>query len=279
MIKLQALQHQAYQVRKLILDISYKAHVGHIAPALSITDILTILYHHVLHIPKNNPTHPHRDRLIFSKGHAAAALYAVLYLKKRITKKQIYTYCQDGGIFGVHPDYNPKNGIELTTGSLGHGLSVGVGMAMGLQHPVNREPITVNPKPHIYVLMSDAELNEGSVWEAIMFAGHHKIDNLTVIIDNNGNQAFGKTKDILNLHPISQKFSTFGWDTSVAGGHNMKELHTAFAKRDTQTKPHIIVANTIAGYGVSYMENKIDWHYWPMNEEQYKQAVSDIRDI
>ena len=249
------LQQVAYAVRKDILDISYKAHVGHIGPALSIVDILTVLYFGVLT--------PKRDRFILSKGHAAAALFAILTRKGLIKKEALATFCREGGVFGDHPDYNPAIGIELTTGSLGHGLSVAAGMALGL------------PKSRIVVLVSDAELNEGSVWEAAMFAGHHGLDNLTAIIDNNGQQAFGKTRDVVDTRPLDAKWKSFGWDVRVVGGHNHKQLYTALVK-PSKNKPVVIIANTIAGYGVSFMERKVDWHYWPLTENQYKKSLRQI---
>ncbi len=249
------LEHIARAVRKDILDISYNAHVGHIGPALSIVDILTVLYFAVLK--------PKTDRFILSKGHAAAALFSVLCQKGKIPSNHLATYCLRAGIFGDHPDFDPKRGIELTTGSLGHGLSVGVGMALGL------------PKSRIFVLISDAEVNEGSVWEAAMFAGHHRLTNLTAIVDNNGQQAFGKTKDVLDTRPLDKKWKSFDWETRIVNGHNHKQLYKALAK-PSKIKPTIIIANTTAGYGVSFMQKKVDWHYWPMSEQQYKQALKDV---
>ncbi len=251
-----ALSQKAFLIRKLILDISYNAHVGHIASALSVADILSVLYFKTL---KN------KDRFILSKGPAAAALYATLYLKKYISKKQLFSYCMDNGALGVHPDYNPAIGMEFTTGSLGHGLPVGCGLALGL------------PGQYIYILVSDAELNEGSCWEAVMFAAHHKLGNLTVIVDDNGNQAFGKTKDVLDIQPIAKKFKTFGWNAITVDGHNHKELINAFIT--SSKKPKAIIAKTVSGYGVSFMKGSVDWHYWPMDEKQYNQALQDIRKI
>ena len=254
--------HLASTVRKDILDISYKAHVGHIGPALSIVDILAVLYEGIVRVNPQKPLDPSRDRFILSKGHAAAALFATLCRRGFFPRKKLFTFCRHGGAFGDHPDYNPRLGIELTTGSLGHGLSVGAGLAIGL------------PKSRIFVLISDAEINEGSVWEAALFASHHKLNNLTVIVDNNGQQAFGKTKDVLDTRPLDQKWKTFGWDTNVVGGHNHNQLYKALVK--PSKKPTVVIANTTAGYGVRFMEKKVDWHYWPMSDDQYRQAIKDI---
>jgi transketolase len=269
------LSKMAIKTRKQILDISYNSGVGHIAPALCVVDILTVLYHYILNLTPQKMNDPYRNRFILSKGHAAAALYVSLYQKKFFTKKQLNSYCQDASEFGVHPDFNPKFGIELTTGSLGHGLPIGAGMALGLKK------ITAyklhKPLPHVYVLISDAELNEGSVWETIMFAGHHKISNLTVIIDNNGNQAFGKTKDILNLNPLKNKFASFGWSTKQIDGHNIKAVvNSLAASQESKDKPTAIIAHTHSGYGVDFMKDKIEWHYLPLSKDTYTQALRDI---
>jgi transketolase len=285
------LQKKAREVRKEIIRISYQAQVGHIAPALSITDLLIVLYHEFLGITPKSIKSQKRNRFILSKGHAAAALYACLYQKGLLSKADLYTYCLDNGKIGVHPDYNPKLGIELTTGSLGHGLSVGIGMALGLRND-NRQSIIdhrQNKKtydsrfkmhdslPHIFVLVSDAELNEGSVWEGIMFAGQHKLNNLTLIIDNNGNQAFGKTKDVINLKPLSNKFRTFNWHPQLVNGHDVNSINKSLSLALTiSDKPQAIIANTHAGQGVSFMKDKIQWHYWPLTEKLYKQALLDI---
>ncbi|MBI5449200.1 transketolase [Candidatus Gottesmanbacteria bacterium] len=256
----------ARDIRKDVLDMCFHAHVGHIGPALSIVDILTVLYFDTLKVNPSNPTNPNRDRFILSKGHAAAALFAVLSKKGYFSSKLLMTFCMPSGAFGDHPDYNPKFGIELTTGSLGHGLSVGSGMAMGL------------PASKIFVLLSDAELDEGSVWEAIMFAGHHHLSNLTIIIDDNGQQAFGKTCDVLDTRPLDKKLPTFGWQVSTVNGHDHKALHSALTKSHPR-HPHCIIAKTVCGYGVSFMEHKIEWHYFPMNGQQHTQALKEIQSI
>ena len=261
------MERMAREIRCSILDICYKSHTGHIGPALSIVDILTVLYFEILHVNPKKPDFPLRDRFILSKGHAVAALYATLFHRGFFSKKQLFTYCQDKSIFGMHPDYNPGLGIELTTGSLGHGLSVGVGMALGLFK-----------RTRVYILVSDAELNEGSVWEAIMFASQHHLDNLTVIVDDNGQQAFGKTEHIINLRPIEDKWKAFGWETVCVDGHSIPALLNVLKDLPLRKgKPSVVIAQTISGKGVSFMEGMVDWHYWPLDEKKYQHALKDVK--
>lgn len=254
---LKRLGAKARSIKRTVLDICFASHTGHIGPALSVADILTVLYFGVL---KKN------DHFILSKGHAASALYATLYERGIISKKILFSYCHDGGRLGTHPDRNLRLGIELTTGSLGHGLSVGVGMALG-----------TGDNGRVFVLVSDAELNEGSVWESVMFAGHHGISNLTVIVDDNGQQAFGKTKDVLNLRPITDKFKAFGWGVKSVDGHDLPALMKVLSKVPiTKGMPTAIIARTIAGKGVAFMEGKVEWHYLPLDETLYKRALKGL---
>lgn len=256
----------ARKIRRSVIKMSYHAKTGHIGTALSIVDILTVLYFRILRIRPGHVTRT-RDRFILSKGHAAAALYATLAHRGFMPMSMLQGYCVDNGILGAHPDYNPKRGIELTTGSLGHGLSTGVGIAMGVPKGVR-----------IVVLVSDAELNEGSTWEGIMFAAHHRLDNVMVIVDDNGQQAFGKTKDIVNLQPIEEKWKAFGWETKVVDGHDLYALQTVFTSVPfTSGRPSVVLAHTVSGKGVSFMERKVDWHYLPLNADLYKKALADIR--
>lgn len=260
------LEKKSKQIRKNILDISYKANIGHIGSALSIVDFLTVLYYRILRIDPKKPSSSSRDYFILSKGHAAVALYSVLCRKGFFSRKKLFSFCQDGGIFGVHPDYHPDLGIEFTSGSLGHGLGVGIGLALGLK-----------AKSRVFVLISDAELNEGSVWEAIMFAGHHQLDNLTVIVDDNGSQALGKTREILNLQPLAVKWEAFGWKTKVVDGHNFENLVDVMSKIPFRVgKPSVVIAETVMGKGVSFMEGNFEWHYWPLDKKLYQKALKEI---
>lgn len=260
----------AYRIRRDVLAMAYTAHLGHIAPSLSIVDILTTLYFHYLRVDPNSPTDPSRDRFILSKGHAVSALYATIYRRGFLTRRELLTYCTDGGMLSTHPLYDIRHGVELTTGSLGHGLSVGAGMAYGLRQREQKDS-------RVVVLLSDAELNSGSTWEAVMFAGHHHLSNLLAVVDMNGLQAYGRTRDVIALEPIDKKWKEFGWRTIVADGHNVTRLTNAYAKAsEEKNKPTVVFARTIGGKGVSYMENLVDWHYWSMDKEKYQKAREDI---
>ena len=256
----------SYEIRRIIIEQSKRANVGHIGCALSIADIITCLYEDVLHIP--NPADNNRDRFILSKGQASLALYAALYLKGYIPRAQLDSYCSDNSLLGVHPEH-ALAGVDFSTGSLGHGLSMGAGAALAarLQNSTRR----------VFVLLSDAECNEGSVWEAAMFAAHHRLSNLVAIIDVDRQQAFGYTKDVLDLSNMTERWRAFGWDVTKADGHDinqMKEIMQALNFRSGA--PHILIAHTVFGKGVSFMESKIKWHYLPMSDQEYEQAIAEI---
>lgn len=253
-------------IRRIILEQSKRANVGHIGSALSIADMVAALYGHILHIPA--PDDPERDRCILSKGHAALAVYAALSLKGYLTNEQLATFCGDGTLVGVHPEHTLR-GIDFSTGSLGQGLSFGVGAALAarIQHSPRR----------VFVLLSDAECNEGSLWEAVMFAAHHRLANLVALVDLNGQQALGYTPDVLNLSPLAERWRTFGWDVQETDGHNIPALVETVGGLDTcHGPPHVVIAHTTFGKGVSYMENQIKWHYWPMSDAEYQQALSEV---
>lgn len=256
----------AQRIRKIILDQSRRAHVGHIGSALSIADILACLYGGVLRVPK--PDDPDRDRFILSKGHAALALYAALFLKDWIDEKTLNSFYSDGTLLGVHPEH-ALLGVDFSTGSLGQGLSFGVGAALAarLQRSSRR----------IFVLLSDAECNEGSTWEAVMFAAHHRLSNLTAIIDLNGQQALGYTKDVLALPEMAKRWVSFGWDVCEVDGHDVVAVREALQERTREpSAPRVVVARTVFGKGVSFMENQIKWHYLPMSDEEYRLAIREI---
>jgi len=256
----------ARTVRALILEQSYSAGVGHIGSALSIADILAVLFNDVLAISAVDD--PQRDRFILSKGHAALALYAVLQQRGILTYEQLRTYCTDGTLLSVHPDFHLR-GVDFSTGSLGNGLGVGAGMAFGAR---------LQQRSHkVFVLVSDAECNEGSLWEAAMFAAHHRLSNLVAIVDNNGQQAMGATQDILDMNPIDDKWRSFGWHTQVVDGHSAAQLASAFAETRRQASvPSVVIANTVLGRGVSFMENDMRWHYLPLTSAQYAQALNEM---
>jgi transketolase len=258
-----------HDVRRIILEQSKRANVGHIGSALSIADIVATLYGRVLRI--EDPHAPDRDRFILSKGHAALAVYAALHLRGWLTETQLNTYCTDASQLGVHPEHILP-GVDFCTGSLGQGLSMGAGAALAarLQHSDRR----------VYVLISDAECNEGSMWEAAMFAAHHKLANLVAILDLNGQQAFGYTQDVLAVESMAARWAAFGWEVIDVPGHDPENLTATIANLRTDSgAPHMLIAHTTFGYGVSYMQSKIKWHYIPMSDAEYQQALQEIANL
>jgi transketolase len=253
-------------IRRIILERSKSANVGHVGSALSIADIVWLLYSRILNIP--SPGDPERDRFILSKGHAALALFAALHLRGLISREMLDTYCTDGSILGAHPEHGVP-GVDFGTGSLGQGLSYGVGAALGarLQKSDRR----------IFVVVSDAECNEGSLWESVMFSSHHRLANLIAIVDCNGQQALGYTADVLDLSPLVEKWRAFGWDASEIDGHDAGAMAGAIGGMNTVSgPPHVLIARTTFGRGVSFMENSIRWHYMPMSDEEYRRALAEI---
>jgi transketolase len=254
----------ARDIRRIILEQSNRAQVGHIGSALSVADIIAALYGRVLRIDAADD--PERDRFILSKGHAALALYAALALRGIIPHEQLGTFCADGSLLGVHPEHELP-GVDFCSGSLGQGLSMGAGAALAarLQHSPRR----------VFVLLSDAECNEGSVWEAAMFASHHRLGNLTAIIDLNGQQALGYTKDVCNLPNMAERWRAFGWQADEVDGHDATALAARMLATDND-HPQLLVARTTFGQGVSFMQNQIKWHYVPMTAEEYAQARAEV---
>jgi transketolase len=256
----------AKDIRKIIIHQSKRAGVGHIGSALCVADILAALYGSAMNIP--SPEDPDRDRFILSKGHAALALHAALFLKGYMSQEQLNSFCTDGSPVGVHPEHEVK-GVDFATGSLGQGLSFGVGAALAARMQKSSR--------RVFVLASDAECNEGSMWEAIMFAAHHKLANLVAIIDDNGQQAFGYTKDVINLSPLEERWRAFGWDTHVIDGHDTNAIANLIENLETKNgQPHVLIAKTTFGKGVSFMESQIKWHYSPLSEEEYVRAMLEV---
>ena len=243
-----------------------RAHVGHIGSALSIADIVSVLYESVLRI--SDPDLPDRDRFILSKGHAALALYAALFLKGWLSEATLNTYCADGSLLGVHPERALK-GIDFCSGSLGQGLPIGAGAALAAR--------LQQSKRRVFVLVSDAECDEGALWEAVMFSAHHHLSNLIAIVDLNGQQALGYTNLVLDLSPLAERWRAFGWDVHEVDGHNIDEMVSTISDLNTLSgPPHVLIAHTVFGKGVSYMEHQIKWHYWPMSEAEYRQALAEV---
>jgi transketolase len=252
-------------IRLIILEQSKRVHIGHIGSALSIADIIAALYGRVLRI--SAPDDPDRDRFVLSKGHAALALYAALALRGIIPKEQLNTFAGNNTLLGVHPEHDLP-GVDFCSGSLGQGLSYGAGAAFAarLQSSSRR----------VFVLMSDAECNEGSIWEAAMFATHHRLGNLTAIIDLNGQQALGYTKDVCEIPNMAERWRAFGWDAEEVDGHDVETLAKKLLQPEGE-RPRMLVARTTFGKGVSYMQNQIKWHYLPMTDDEYQQALAEVK--
>lgn len=263
---------KANQTRKVILEMHNRAETSHIGSSLSCVDILTALYFAVLKITPQNVLNNGRDRFILSKGHAITALYAVLAERKFFPKDILRRYCCNGGILPGHSTRGSVPGIETSTGSLGHGLSIGAGIAFAGKADLL--------KYRVFVLMSDGECNEGSVWEAALFSRQYKLDNLIAIIDYNGLQGFGRNKEILDLEPLKRKWQSFGWTVQEVDGHNHEKIIKVFNKIPfRQNKPNIVIAHTIKGKGIPFMENKVEWHYKSTNNEQFKEALRHLNSL
>jgi transketolase len=250
--------------REIVLRQSRRANVGHIGSALSVIEILIALRGGCVRAAAG--ADPQRDRLVLSKGHAALALYAILHLGGLIDAEQLDSFCADGSLLGVHPEHALAD-VDFSTGSLGHGLSVGAGAALAARLQGSRR--------RTFVLMSDAELNEGSVWEAAMFGAHQRLANLVAVVDCNGQQAFGHTRDVLDLEPLAERWRAFGWDVHEAPGHDVEGLVSAI-DQPAGDRPRLVIARTVFGRGVSYMERQIAWHYLPMSEAQFQQALREV---
>ena len=256
-------------VRKKTLEMITISQTLHIGSALSIVEILVSLYFHILNINHEDPKWDERDRFILSKGHSSAALYATLSERGFFSEDILNEYAIDGGTLPEHLDRKIVFGIESSSGSLGHGLSIAIGMAMASKYD--------NKNYKCYVLMGDGECDEGSVWEAAMLAAQLKLDNLVLIIDYNKFQGFGRVEEIINLEPLSEKWISFGWTVKEINGHDFQELLNSLESLPIETgKPHTIIAHTIKGKGISFMENNNDWHYMSPTQKQYEAALKEI---
>jgi transketolase len=254
----------AATIRRWIIEESFAANVGHIGSALSVVEIITVLWGAILR--SAGTSEPDRDRFILAKGHAALALYGVLRWNKLLGEDSFHTYCRDGTLLGVHPEACLP-GIDAATGSLGQGLSVGCGMAYGLR-------LSGSPA-RVYVLVSDAECNEGQLWEGVMFAAHHRLANLITVVDVNGMQALGPTQGILAMDPLEEKWRAFGWETREVDGHDLGGLVAAIGEAPSD-RPRVVLARTTMGKGVSFMEDRFEWHYRPLDSATYAAAIQDL---
>ena len=254
------LSKKTFQIRKSIIEMLVPTESHHIGCSLSVVEILTFLYFRELKINPKKPTDPNRDIFIFSKGHAGAALYSTLAERGFFPKSILKKYDTNGGMLPEHVT-KVVPGIELSTGSLGHGMPAAIGFSLSFRNE--------KKKNRSFVLISDGELNEGSTWEAIMFAGFHKLHNLIIIVDYNKFQGYGTTTDVLDLEPLAQKLKAFGWNTYEINGHNLKSFDTALKKikKSKNKKPHFILAHTIKGKGIPHFEGKFESHYKSIDQE------------
>jgi len=259
----------ARTIRAHALRMVHRANASHIGTSLSMADLLAVLYSHVLRVDPARPDWPDRDRFILSKGHGAAILYAVLAQRGFFPVEWLDTYCQDGSKLAGHITAHGVPGVEVSTGSLGHGLPIGCGMALAGKR---------EGRPYrVFVMLSDGELDEGSNWEAILFAPQHKLDNLVAIVDYNKIQSFGTVKEVLELEPLVDKWRSFRWAVREIEGHDHKQIESALTSVPFEPgKPSVIVAHTVKGKGVSFMENQLAWHYKSPNAEQLKQALAEL---
>jgi transketolase len=259
----------AASVRREVLELICRTNGPHIGPCYSCVDLLVGLYFGGMNVFPENPEDPERDRFIFSKGHASPALYAVLHQRGFLKDSEMAGFAINGGTLQQHPDINVKNGIEVSTGSLGHGPSVGAGMAYALKKD--------NSKARVFVLISDGELDEGSTWEAVLFAGHHLLDNFILILDYNKMHALGPSQDTLQLEPVAAKFKAFNWAVKRIDGHSLPQIAKTFSIFPLRNgKPLVIIADTIKGKGVSFMENDLRWHYACPNAKEKELACQEI---
>ncbi|AZR81689.1 transketolase [Thiomicrospira sp. S5] len=257
--------------KKIRIDAVRMVNAGgssHIGSVLSIADILAVLYGNIMKYAPENPKLADRDRFILSKGHAGAGVYAALAEVGFFEKEKLLEHCQNGSIMSGHVSHKGIPGVELSTGALGHGLPVACGMAYSAK---------LDNKDHrIFVLMSDGELNEGSNWEAFMFAAHHKLNNLVAIIDRNRLQSMKTTEETLGLEPLADKLSVFGWKVLEVDGHDHEDLRRCLSMKDVN-KPLVLIANTTKGKGVSFMENNVAWHYKTPTDKLFEEAINELQ--
>lgn len=258
------------KIRLKIVTLCFQKRTSHVGGALSVADIMAVLYGRILDISPSRITDPSRDRLFYSKGHACTALYAALDLQGFFEADALSDgFTVDGSYFTSHINHQLP-GVELSTGSLGHALGVACGVSLAAKRRLQPQSV--------FAVLSDGELDEGSNWEAIMFAAHNRLDNLIAIIDYNKIQSFGSVKEVMNLDPLADKFKAFNWDVSEVDGHCLTQLLSTLsqAKANRSGKPKCVIAHTVKGKGVSFMENKLAWHYKSPSEADYQTACLEI---
>lgn len=258
----------AWRIRKHAIEMVHHAHASHIGGILSCADLIAVLCNNVAKIDPLNPKRADRDRIVLSKGHNGVAIYAALAELGFLDVKELEHYGEDGGIFSCHISHKHVPGIEITTGSLGHGVCVACGMALNAK--------LKNLEYKVFAIVGDGECNEGSVWETVMLANQYKLDNFIVIVDVNGMQAMGDTKTVIDMEPLTDKWHAFGWYVvDVKDGHDHNALKQAFLE-DSNGLPKVILARTIKGKGISFMENQLLWHYRDPQGEFYEQALKEL---
>ena len=264
------LRKKAFELRRSVVELVYKGQTGHIGGDLSECDLMTALYYDIMNTDPKRPEDPDRDRFVLSKGHCVETYYAILADKGFIDKKELETFSRYKSRLIGHPNRQIP-GIEVNTGALGHGLPLACGMALAGKRQ--------NRQYRVFCLMGDGELAEGSIWEAAMFAANYKLDNLYAILDRNHLQISGPTEDVMRLEPLSKKWEAFGFEVVTIDGNNMEEILKAFDYLSTVTgKPKLILADTVKGKGISFMENGVKWHHGSLTKEQYQTAMTELKE-
>ncbi len=264
------LKVNAFKIRLEALNCVYNAKSGHIGGSLSIAEILSYLYFKELNIDVNDDKKVIRDRLVLSKGHCTPALYSALALKGFFPLEELKNFRKANHFLQGHPDMKGTSGVDMTTGSLGLGFSAACGMAISSK--------LENKKYNVYAILGDGEIQEGQIWEAAMFAGNKKLDNLCAFVDYNSLQISGKVDDVMKISPLDEKFSSFGWNVVTIDGHNLNEIHKAVRLFKKSKLPMLVILKTIKGKGVSFMENDASWHGTPPKKEQYELAYRELED-
>jgi transketolase len=259
----------AVKARQEILSMTHNAKTSHVGSALSVVDILSVFYSDEFDSSKSLVNSQYEDVLILSKGHAAAALYSILYLVGTIEKADIDNFCRDGAMLGGHVSHDSIKGVTLSTGSLGHGMPYGAGIALAKR--------IKNDGGIIVVVISDGECDEGTTWETALIANQFNLSNLIVIIDRNNLQSLGPTETTIALEPLDEKWLSFGWNCEIVNGHDHYQLVDVIERNRKSKKPTCVIANTVKGKGVSFMENSVKWHYKSLNEEEYELALIDVQ--
>lgn len=267
--KLLYLKEVAAKVRLLSVEAIFNAKSGHPGGSLSVTDIVTYLYFDKMNVSADKKNDPERDRFVLSKGHACPALYSALAIKGYFDEKALVTLRKKDSFLQGHPDMHRIPGIDMSTGSLGQGISAACGIAASAK--------IFGKDYRVYTVLGDGELQEGQVWEAAMFAAHYKLDKLTAFVDYNGLQIDGDVHKVMNVAPIEEKFSAFGWHTQVIDGHDFEAIEAAVSEAEKTDKPSVIICNTVKGKGVSFMENDAGWHGKAPNAEQFEVAMAELK--